>query len=96
MSLPATYAILLAAIVLEVVGTSALLASAQFTRPGPSALVVACYGGALLLDLDHLPHDPDGHRLCHLVGARHGADRRPSAGSGSASGSTSRRCSGSR
>ena len=49
MSLPATYAILLAAIVLEVAGTSALLASAQFTRPGPSALVVACYGGALLL-----------------------------------------------
>ena len=49
MSLPATYAILLAAIVLEVVGTSALLASAQFTRPGPSALVVGCYGGALLL-----------------------------------------------
>jgi small multidrug resistance pump len=49
MSLPATYAILLAAIVLEVAGTSALLASAQFTRPWPSALVVACYGGALLL-----------------------------------------------
>ena len=37
------------AIAFEVVGTSALLASQQFTRPGPSALVVACYGVALAL-----------------------------------------------
>ena len=49
MTLFATYVILLAAIVFEVLGTSALLASQQFTRPGPSAMVVACYGLALIL-----------------------------------------------
>jgi small multidrug resistance pump len=49
MSLGVTYAILLGAIVLEVVGTSALLESQQFTRPGPAAMVVVCYGGALFL-----------------------------------------------
>ena len=31
------------------VGTSALLACNQFTRPGPSALVVLCYAAALVL-----------------------------------------------
>lgn len=49
MSLLLTYAILGAAIVLEVMGTSALLACDQFRRPGPSALVVVCYGAALVL-----------------------------------------------
>ena len=49
MSLGVAYAILVAAIVLEVVGTSALLACNQFTRPGPSALVVLCYSAALVL-----------------------------------------------
>ena len=32
------------AIVAEVIGTSALKAAAGFTRPGPSAVVVAAYG----------------------------------------------------
>lgn len=36
--------LLLAAIVAEVVATSALKASDGFTRPGPTALVVAGYG----------------------------------------------------
>ena len=36
--------LLLAAIVAEVVSTSALKASDGFTRPGPTALVVAGYG----------------------------------------------------
>lgn len=49
MGLGLTYAVLFAAIVFEVVGTSALLASNQFTRIGPSALVVACYSAALVL-----------------------------------------------
>ncbi len=49
MGLGVTYAILVAAIVCEVIGTSALLACNQFTRPGPSALVVACYAAALVL-----------------------------------------------
>jgi small multidrug resistance pump len=49
MGLPAIYAILLTAIAFEVAGTSALLASAQLTRPGPTALVVACYAVALAL-----------------------------------------------
>ena len=49
MSLVATYTVLAVAIVLEVIGTSALLASHQFSRPGPSALVVVCYTAALVL-----------------------------------------------
>ena len=44
-----TYAVLLVAIAFEVVGTSALLACQQFTRPGPSVAVVVCYGAALVL-----------------------------------------------
>ena len=49
MSLGVTYAILGVAILLEVIGTSALLACAQFSRPGPSAVVVVCYAAALVL-----------------------------------------------
>jgi len=41
--------ILSAAIVLETAGTTALKASEQFTRPGPSALVVLCYAGSFYL-----------------------------------------------
>lgn len=37
------YLSLLAAIVFEVAGTTALQASRQFTQPGPTALVVVCY-----------------------------------------------------
>ena len=48
MSLPVTYAVLFAAIVCEVIGTSALLASRQFTRLLPSLLVVVFYAGALV------------------------------------------------
>lgn len=44
MPLFAVYALLLVAIVLEVIGTSALQASQQFTRLWPSALVFLCYG----------------------------------------------------
>jgi small multidrug resistance pump len=40
------YIPLLAAIVLEVIATSALQASQQFTRLGPSLLVVVGYAGA--------------------------------------------------
>lgn len=49
MSLGVTYAILVAAIMLEVAGTSALLACNQFSRLVPSALVVLCYSAALVL-----------------------------------------------
>jgi len=42
----ATYAPLLTAIALEVVGTSALQASKQCTRPGPTALMAVCYCGS--------------------------------------------------
>lgn len=37
------------AIVLEVIGTSALKVSDGFTRPGPSLVVAASYGGAFYL-----------------------------------------------
>jgi small multidrug resistance pump len=49
MNIVTTYAILFIAIAFEVVGTSALLASQQFTRPGPTAVVVGCYAVALAL-----------------------------------------------
>lgn len=47
MALSLTYAILIASVLCEVIGTSALLASQQFTRPLPSALVLIFYGAAL-------------------------------------------------
>ncbi|TCU14300.1 DMT family transporter [Rhizobium sullae] len=43
MSPAAVYALLLAAIVLEVIGTTALQLSQQLTRFWPSVLLVACY-----------------------------------------------------
>lgn len=39
-----TYALLFTAIVLEVIGTSALKASEQFTKLLPVLVMVACYG----------------------------------------------------
>jgi small multidrug resistance pump len=46
MSPAAVYALLFGAIVLEVVGTTALQLSQQFTRPWPSVLLVVCYAAA--------------------------------------------------
>ena len=48
MSLLFVYSILLAAVICEVIGTSALLASQQFTRPVPTVLVVVFYSAALV------------------------------------------------
>jgi small multidrug resistance pump len=42
----ATYAALGAAIALEVLGTTYLQKSEQFTRPGPTLVVVVCYAAA--------------------------------------------------
>ena len=53
-----TYGVLAIAIVFEVVGTSFLQQSQQFTRPVPTVLTVLCYGGAfyfLSLALRTLP-----------------------------------------
>ena len=53
-----TYLYLFIAIAFEVVGTSALQASAQFTRLGPTALMALCYLAAfffLSLSLKLLP-----------------------------------------
>lgn len=44
-----TYGLLLVAVAFEVAGTSALLACEQFTRPGPSVVVIVCYGVALVM-----------------------------------------------
>ena len=46
---PATWAALLGAIGLEVAGTSLLQASAQFSRPWPTAGMALCYGLAFYL-----------------------------------------------
>ncbi|KPP88093.1 MAG: small multidrug resistance family protein [Rhodobacteraceae bacterium HLUCCA08] len=45
----ATYAFLILAVIAETIGTSALQASQQFTRPGPSVLVVFAYAAAFYL-----------------------------------------------
>ncbi|TAT85101.1 DMT family transporter [Rhizobium ruizarguesonis] len=58
MSQAAVYGLLFAAIVLEVIGTTALQLSQQFTRIGPTSLVVACYAAAfycLSLTLKSIP-----------------------------------------
>lgn len=40
------YALLVVAIIFEVLGTSALKATQEFTRPLPTLLMVLCYGAA--------------------------------------------------
>lgn len=47
--MPLHYVYLVAAIVAETIGTTALQASHQFTRVGPSVLVVVAYGVAFYL-----------------------------------------------
>lgn len=47
--MPVTYLALGGAILLEVIGTSALQASHQFTKPLPTLLMGACYLGAFYL-----------------------------------------------
>lgn len=47
--MPVHYIYLIAAIVAETIGTTALQASQQFTRAGPSVLVVVAYGLAFYL-----------------------------------------------
>jgi small multidrug resistance pump len=48
MSMPVAYAILFGSILCEIVGTSALMASAQFTRILPSVVVAVFYSLAIL------------------------------------------------
>lgn len=58
MSPPIVYLILGASIVMEVIGTSALHASQQFTRPAQGVLAVVCYALALAgvsVALRHMP-----------------------------------------
>lgn len=47
MSMPVAYSILFASILCEIVGTSALHASEQFSRIGPSLVVAVCYAAAI-------------------------------------------------
>lgn len=44
--MPVQYIYLILAIAFETIGTTALQASQQFTRPGPTILVVLAYGAA--------------------------------------------------
>lgn len=46
---PTTWAAMLAAIAFEVLGTTLLQMSQQFTRPWPTAGLVLCYGAAFYL-----------------------------------------------
>jgi small multidrug resistance pump len=47
MPLTTAYAILFASIICEIIGTSALLASQQFTRLGPTLVVAVFYAAAI-------------------------------------------------
>lgn len=56
--MPAHYVYLIASVIAEAVGYAALNASAQFTRLGPSLLVIAGLGGSfyfLTLALKYMP-----------------------------------------
>ena len=56
--MPAHYIFLICAILAETIGTTALQASQQFTRLGPSVIVVLAYGLSfflLSLTLKHMP-----------------------------------------
>ena len=44
MTMPLVYAVLVVAILFEVLGTSAMQAAQHFTRLGPTLLMVVCYG----------------------------------------------------
>ncbi|MEA3534054.1 DMT family transporter [Rhizobium sp. CC-YZS058] len=46
MSLPALYALLVLAIVFEVLGTSAMQAANHFSRLGPTLMMIGCYAVA--------------------------------------------------
>ena len=46
--MPAAYLYLVLAILTETIGTTALQASQQFTRVGPSLIVAVCYALAIL------------------------------------------------
>jgi small multidrug resistance pump len=54
------YLLLLLAVVAETIGTSALQASQQFTRPWPSVLVVVAYGISFYLLAQTLAFMPVG------------------------------------
>ncbi|MBS0122640.1 SMR family transporter [Thetidibacter halocola] len=54
------YMILALAVLAETIGTTALQASQQFTRPGPSVVVVLAYGAAFYLLSMALNHFPVG------------------------------------
>ena len=47
--MPVAYVYLLLAVVLETIGTTALQASQQFTRLGPSLIVLVAYAGSFFL-----------------------------------------------
>lgn len=47
--MPAQYIFLVLAVIFETIGTTALQASQQFSRLGPSVIVVVAYGGAFYL-----------------------------------------------
>ena len=56
--MPAHFITLLVAVICETIGTTALQASQQFTKLGPSVIVVVAYGLAfylLALTLKHMP-----------------------------------------
>ena len=60
------YAMLLVAIVLEVIGTTALQMSQQFTRLGPSIVLVRMLRRGLLLFVADATRYSGRHCLCHL------------------------------
>ena len=67
MGIAITYLCLTAAIITEVIGTTALAASDGFSKLLPSVVAIVCFVAAFWLLSFPLRTMPTGHRLRHLV-----------------------------
>ena len=67
MGIAITYLCLTAAIITEVIGTTALAASDGFSKLLPSVVAIVCFVAAFWLLSFPASDDADGHRLRHLV-----------------------------
>ena len=67
MGIAITYLCLTAAIVTEVIGTTALAASDGFSKLLPSVVAVVCFVAAFWLLVISASDDADRHRVCRLV-----------------------------
>ena len=68
------YAVLVGAIVFEVLGTSAMQAAQHFSKLVPTLIMVVCYAIAFYLAILYAAGHSRRDRLCDLEWSRHRAD----------------------